>query len=110
MPAHGIASATRQRPHREKARSSRTFIIRRVNRYPARHFESADGALLFGADFCGLHGGLGFRLGLVHAIPDDRRGRGCRLAVDDGAFLGSGVADDSRRARSKFHFFPAVAR
>jgi hypothetical protein len=51
-------------------------------------------ALLFGADLGGLHGGLGFSLGLVDAVAHDGGGDRRRLGVDNGALLGCRVADD----------------
>src|SRR4051812_18989325 len=49
---------------------------------------------LLGADLDRLHAGLGFGAGLVHAVADHGRRGGRRLLVDDGAFLGRGIADD----------------
>ncbi len=47
-------------------------------------------SLLFGADLGGLHGGLGFGLGLVYAVANDDGGGGRRrVAVDDFLVLAS---------------------
>src|SRR5689334_14434111 len=53
-----------------------------------------ESVLLLGADLRGLHRGLRLDLRLVNAVAYDGRGRGGRLAVDDGALLGGRVAHD----------------
>ena len=49
---------------------------------------------VFGANLHCLHAGLGFRLGLEHAVVDNGRRSRRRLPVDNGAFLGGRIAND----------------
>ena len=47
--------------------------------------------LVFRANLHSLHASFGFRLGLEDAVVDNGGGRGRRLRIHHGAFLGRGV-------------------